>query len=205
VTGTGCPLAGRRNAANALALAAALSLFAGCGGKSFAVGSIPFPAEKPVFVAEGGKETTGLPPSPEPIRLVFIDSPWCPPCGDAWNALGSASSTFPPDSVHVVRILFDRERIHGEGGVRDVPPLHPEATPGTLSASSDATRVRVTTLTALPGPFRKQFRVDQVPVILLLDKGGTVEKRWIGHSPSLRDSLAEEVGRRTGSTLPAGT
>jgi len=204
VTGIRCLLAVRRDAACALALAAALSLFAGCGGKSLAVGTIPFPAEKPVFLAEGGKEMAGLPPSSEPVLLVFIDSPWCPPCREAWNALGSASSTVPPDSVHVVRILFDRETIYGEGGVREVPPLDPEATPGSTPPPSGATRFRVTTLTALPGPFRKQFRVDQVPVILLLDKNGTVEKRWTGHSPSLRDSLAEEVGRRTGPTLPAG-
>lgn len=197
--------AGRRVAANALALGAALSLFAGCGAKGIAVGSNPFPASRPVFLAEGGKEVAGLPPSSEPVRLVFIDSPWCPPCVEAWNALGSASSTFPPDSVHVVRILFDRERIYEQGGGRDVPPLHPEAAPGTTSAPAGAPRFRVTTLTALPGPFRKQFRVDQVPVILLLDRSGTVEKRWTGHSPSLRDSLAEEVGRRTGPTPPAGT
>ncbi len=118
---------------------------------------------KPVFLAEGGKRTAGLPPSSEPIRLVFIDAPWCPPCGEAWSALGSASSTFPPDSVHVIRILFDRERIYGQGGCRDVPPLHPAATPGTRSPLPMRAAHRVTTLAALPGPFRKQFRVDQVP------------------------------------------
>jgi len=157
-----------------------------------------------VFLTEGGKETAGLPPSSEPVRLVFIESPWCPPCGEAWNALRSASATFPPDSVHVYRILFDRETIYGQGGVQVVPPLHPEATPDTTFPPADAPRFQMTTLKALPGPFRKQFRVDQVPVILLLDSSGTVKTRWTGHSPSLRDSLAEEVKRRTGSTLPAG-
>ena len=147
----------------------------------------------------------GLPPSSEPIRLVFIDAPWCPPCGEAWDALESASSTFPPGSVHVIRILFDRERIYEQGGGRDAPPLHPAATPGTTLFPTEAPRFRVTTLTALPGPFRNQFRVDQVPLILLLDGDGKVEHRWSGHSPSLRISLTEEVERRAHSTPPAGT
>ena len=199
------PCGGRTNAAGALALAAALSLVAGCGAKSISVGSTPFPAEKPVFLADGGKTEAGLPPSSEPVLLVFVDAPWCPPCSEAWSALESASSTFAPDSVHVIRILFDRERIYGQGGEREVSPLRPAATPGTTFYPPDAPRIRVTTLVALPGPFRKQFRVDQVPLILLLDGSGTVEHRWTGYSPSLRDQLAEAVGRKAGPTPPAGT
>jgi len=90
--------------ANVLVLAAALSLSAGCGAKSISVGSVPFPAEKPVFVDETGNETAGLPGPPEPVRLVFLDSPWCPQCREAWEALGAAAGKFPPGSVRVVRI-----------------------------------------------------------------------------------------------------
>ena len=188
----------------ALVLASALSLFAGCGAKSISVGSIPFPAEKPVFVDEAGKETAGLPPSTEPFRLVFFDSPWCPQCAEAWTALGSASETFPPGSVRVYRIRFDRERIYVQGESRETSPLHPAAKTEAGAPPPEAARFPVTTLTALPGPFRDQFSVGQVPVLLLLDESGSVEKRWIGFSPSLGDQLAEEVRRRAKTPLPAG-
>jgi hypothetical protein len=61
----------------------------------------------------------------------------------------------------------------------------------------------VTTLRALPGTFERQFRVSQTPVLLLLDQSGTVAKRWTGSSPSLAESLAEEVRRITVSSPPA--
>lgn len=169
---------------------------------SISVGSIPFPAEKPVFLSEGGQETAGLPRSSEPIRLVFLDSPWCPQCREVWDALDSAAPTFPPGSVRVYRILFDRERMYAREGVREASPLPFAATGGTTAYPSDAARFAVTTLRAIPGAFRKQYRVGQVPVLLLLDQNGTVEKRWTGYSPSLRDSLTEEVRQRTGSPLP---
>jgi len=185
--------------ANVLVLAAALSLSAGCGAKSISVGSVPFPAEKPVFVDETGNETAILPGPPEPVRLVFLDSPWCPQCREAWQALGAAVGKFPPGSVRVVRILFDRERIYERGGTRETPPLHPAPAPGTTAGKPGAAPLEVTTLWALPGPFRKQFRVTQTPVLFLLDRSGKVTKRWTGYSPSLADSLAEEVKRRTDS------
>lgn len=188
----------------ALVLASALSLFAGCGAKSITVGSTPFPAEKPVFVDEAGKETAALPPSPESLRLVFFDSPWCPQCAEAWTAMRSASETFPPGSVRVYRILFDRERIYAKGESRETSPLHPLLEKKPENVPSDAGRLPVTILTALPGPFRDQYRVGQVPLLLLLDESGRVEKRWIGYSPSLGDQLAQEVRRRTNTPLPAG-
>jgi hypothetical protein len=194
---------GRRQAANALVLAASLVLVAGCGAKSIVVGSVPFPAEKKVFRNEAGEETTGLSPSSRPVRLVFLDSPWCPQCAEVWNSLKSAASTFPPGTVHVYRILFDRERTYSPGGIRESSPLRPAPPPETVTDPVKAGRLEVTTLTALSRPFHKEFRVTQVPILLLLNENGRVEKRWTGYSPSLRDSLAEEVRRKTGSPLPA--
>jgi len=202
VTGSPYRRGGRTQLANALVLLASLSLFAGCGAKSISVGSIPFPAEKPVLLTGDGKKTAGLPRSSEPIRLVFLDSPWCPQCVEAWDALGSAASTFPPGSVHIYRILFDREKIYARGGNREAAPLDPSATRGTTDFPSPAALPAVTTLTALPEPFRDQFRVGQVPLILLLGDTGMVEKRWTGYSPSMRDQLVEAVRRRTGSPPP---
>jgi hypothetical protein len=189
---------GRKHATKALFLAAVLCFSAGCGAKSITTGSVPFPTEKPVMLTEGGKETAALPPSPEPIHLVFFDAPWCPQCGEAWDAIGSAASTFPPGSVHLYRIRFDQERIYTAGGSRNIPPLS-----GT-SSRPDLPPIPVTTLVARPGPFRELLRVDQMPVLLLLDENGKVEKRWTGYSPSLRDSLAEEVRRITTSPPPSG-
>lgn len=195
----------RRPAGRALkaaVLAAALSLLPGCGGKSIAVGSVPFPSDKPVFIDETGKEMSSLPPSSEPVRLVMIDSPWCPLCREAWGAIAAASSMFPPGSVRVYRILFDRERLYARDGVRESSPLYPAPAPGTAAGQSGATLPGVTTLTAIPGPFRDQFRVGQVPILLLLNEDGMVETRWVGYSPSLGSQLAEEVSRRTGSPPP---
>jgi predicted small lipoprotein YifL len=202
VTGSRYPRGGRTKAAKALVLLASLFLFAGCGAKSISVGSIPFPAKKPVFLTGDGKTTAGLPRSSEPLRMVFLDSPWCPQCVEAWGALGSAASTFPPGSVHIYRILFDREKIYAQGGNREVAPIDPSAARGKTDFPSHAALPAVTTLTALPEPFRDQFQVGHVPLILLLDDTGTVEKRWTGYSPSMRDQLADAVRRRTGSPPP---
>jgi len=181
---------------------ASLSLFTGCGAKSISVGSIPFPAKKPVFLTGDGQKTAELPWTYEPNRLVFLDSPWCPHCVEAWGALVSAASTFPPSSVHIYRILFDRERIFAEGGYREAAPLDGSVRPGKTDFPSYAALPSVTTLTALPGPFRDLFKVDHIPVILLLDDTGMVGKRWTGYSPSMRDQLAEAIRRRTESPPP---
>jgi hypothetical protein len=98
---------------------------------------------------------------------------------------------FPPGTVHVYRILFDRERTYSPGGIRESTPLHPAPTPGATADPIKAGLLEVTTVTALSRPFQKEFRVTQVPILLLLNENGRVEKRWTGYSPSLRDSLAE--------------
>ena len=203
MTGKRFPRTGRRRAAKALVLAAVFSFSAGCGAKALSVGSVPFPAEKPVFVSETGEETASLPRFPEPLRLVFLDSPWCPQCGEAWEAIKTAASAFPPGSVRVSRIRFDRERIYEREGSREAAPFRPEAAPGITDERPGPAPFPVTTLRALPGPFQKQFRVSQTPVLLLLDQYGTVAKRWTGASPSLAESLAEEVRRITVSSPPA--
>ena len=102
------------------------------------------------------------------------------------------------------RIRFEQERIYTAGGGREVPPLSRTSTPAGTPSPADSSPIPITTLEALPGPFREQLRVGQVPVLLLLDENGRVEKRWTGYSPSLRDSLAEEVRRITTSPSPSG-
>jgi hypothetical protein len=202
LTGSSCPGGGRTQLAKALILLASVSLFTGCGAKSISVGSTPFPAKKPVFLTEDGKKISGLPQSSEPIRLVFLDSPWCPQCVEAWDALVSAASTFPPGSVHIYRILFDREMIYAKGGNREAAPLEGTTRPGTMDFPSPGELPAVTTLTALPEPFRDQFQVSHVPVTLLLDDAGMVGKRWTGYSPSMRGQLTDAIRRRTGSPPP---
>src|SRR4030066_29877 len=76
-------------------------------------------------------------------------------------------------------------------------PFPPPPAPGTTAGKPGAAPLEVTTLWALPGPFRKQFRVTQTPVLFLLDRSGKVTKRWTGYSPSLADSLAGGGTRRT--------
>ena len=203
MTGRRFPRTGRRRAAKALVLAAVFSFSAGCGAKALSVGSVPFPAEKPVFVGEAGEETASLPRFPEPLRLVFLDSPWCPQCSEAWEAIQAAASTFPPGSVRVYRIRFDRERIYEREGSREAAPFPPAAAPGMTTGKPGPAPLPVTTLRALPGSFQKQFLVSQTPVLLLLTQSGTVAKRWTGASPSLAESLAEEVRRITVSSPPA--
>jgi hypothetical protein len=176
------------------ALAAAIAgcfaafLCAACGPKSFAVGSVPFPAPKPVFVDDSGRQRPDLPDSPEPYRLVLLDFVWCPPCSDAWKAIREASREIPGGSVRVYRVLFDRERLIDGEGTMEVGPLQPSPRP-------DAGSLPVTTVVALPRPFRDQFAPGQAPVLLLTDRGGKVLKRWAGVSPSLSGAIASEIKR----------
>ena len=183
--------AGRRRIAAAVLAAAGIAVFAaGCGGRRLAAGTVPFPAGKPVFVDEDGRPLWNLPASPEPLKLVVLDFPWCPPCAEAWKAVRAAAGTLPPESLRVYRILFDRERFFTRDGVSVVPPLRPAAPPDDSSPS-----FAVTTLTAIPDAFRKEYEVPQAPLILLLSGSGTVARRWTGFSPSLSASLAEEFRR----------
>ncbi|MBI5419269.1 MAG: thioredoxin family protein [Deltaproteobacteria bacterium] len=161
-------------------------LFAGCGPKSIATGSVPFPAENPVFVDDTGKAIRGLPESPEPIRLVLLDFVWCPPCAEAWKAIREASREIPAGSVRVYRVLFDRERLLAGGGTAEVAPLRPVPPP-------DAGSLPVTTVTALPRPFRERFGVEQVPILLLMHRNGQVVKRWTGSFPSLPGAIVSEI------------
>ncbi len=182
------------------ALAAVLAGFFGallcaaCGPKSFAVGSVPFPAPKPVLVDASGEPRPGLPESPEPFRLILLDYVWCPPCSDAWKAIQAASREIPEGSVRVYRVLFDRERLLGREGTTEVGPLHPSSPP-------DAGTLPVTTVVALPRPFREQFAPGQAPVLLLTDRGGKVLKRWTGASPSLSEAIVSEIKRLSSAPL----
>lgn len=187
----------RPNPAAALAGAAVLLLCASCGPKSFSVNAVPFPAEKPVFLDEGGAAVQTLPAASEPVRIVFLDFPWCAPCTDAWNAVSRASASFPPGSVRLYRILFDRERIFAKEGASDVPPLRG-------APPREAAGLPVTTLSAIPAAFREEFRVEQVPVLFIMDASGRVVRRWNGFSPALSSSLAAEVTRLSTSPLPPG-
>lgn len=191
-------------AENALVLLVPLVFLAGCGARSISVGSVPFPAKKPVFLTGTGEKTTGLPPSSEPVRLLFFDAPWCPQCAEVWDALQSASSTFPPGSVHIYRILFDREKYYAKNGRSEVSPLDLSGSPETTNLPSPSGIPAVTTLTVLPDPFRDQFQVDRVPLLFLLDEAGTVEERWTGYSPDLRNQVAKAVRQRRKSPLPTG-
>jgi hypothetical protein len=179
------------------AIVAAL-LLSGCGPKAITVGSRPFPSEKAVFTDASGKGLVDLPSAEEPLRLVMLDFPWCPSCGDAWVSVQKARETFPRGTVRLYRILFDREISLTPEGRREVAPLHssPIPSPGGPSEAGDPD---VVTLTALPGPFRAEYRVGQAPVLLLLARDGTVERRWIGYSTALSAELSEEVRKR----LPA--
>lgn len=179
------------------ALAAAAAA-AACGPASLSARAVPFPAGRPVFVDSSGTPLANLPRFPEPVKLVVIDAPWCPPCAEAWKAVREASASFPPGSVRVYRILFDRERRIGKEEVREVPPREPArdiSLPG----------VPVTTLTALPAQFRDEFRLDRFPVILIIDRSGGVARRWTGSSPALSKGLGEAVSDLSRSAPPPGT
>ena len=194
-----------RRASALLCLPAALLLLAACGPKAVKVGTRPFPAARPVFADASGKPLSSLPEGPEPVRLVLLDFPWCPACAETWKALRLASAQAQPGSARVYRVLFDRETALTSAGRQEAPPLHPPQDPAPGDAGG-ATGFPVTTLTALPEPFRKEFRVGQVPVLLLLDPDGTVARRWIGYSHGMAAEVAGEVTNRsrTLSPPPAG-
>ena len=195
-----------RKGASLAALIAGLLLMAGCGPKAITVGSRPFPAENPVFSDASGKAIQTLPTGDGAIRLVFLDFPWCPACADVWRAVRTAATPFPPGTVRVYRILFDRETVLSPAGQREVPPLHPAPLPEG-DGSGDPGALTVTTLTALPGEFRKEFRVSHGPLLLLLDAKGTVERRWIGFSAGMSRELSSEIRKRSRvpSPRPPGT
>jgi hypothetical protein len=194
-----------RRAPALLVVPAALLLLAACGPKAVKVGTRPFPAARPVFADASGTPLASLPEATEPVRLVLLDFPWCPACAETWKALRLASAHAQPGSARVYRVLFDRETALTPAGGREAPPLHPPQDPASGEAGGTA-GFPVTTLTALPGPFGKEFRVGQVPVLLLLDPDGTVARRWIGYSHGMAAEVAGEVTNRsrTLSPPPAG-
>jgi len=190
-----------RKAAFFAALIAVLLLSAGCGPKAITVGSRPFPAARPVFSDASGKAIDALPAFAEPVGLVFLEFPWCPACTDVWRAIRLAAAAFPPDTVRVYRVLFDRETVLTPAGRREVPPLHPVPLPES-DGPEDPGALKVTTLTALPAEFHKEFRVSQGPVLLLLDAEGNVERRWIGFSAGMPRELSSEIRKRSRALSP---
>jgi hypothetical protein len=195
-----------RKGAPLAALIAGLLLTAGCGPKAITVGSRPFPTKHPVFSDASGKALEALPEADGTIRLVFLEFPWCPPCADVWRAVRTAATPFPPGTVRIYRVLFDRETVLSPAARREVPPLHPAPLPEG-DAPEDPGALKVTTLAALPGEFRKEFRVGNGPVLLLLDAEGTVERRWIGFSAGMSRELSSEFRKRSLvlSPRPPGT
>jgi hypothetical protein len=185
----------RAVAAGVLAVAALAALVAGCGGRRLAAGTVPFPADKPVFLDGDGNPLLDLPAGPEPLRLVVLDFPWCPPCAEAWKAARAAAGSLPPGTLRVYRILFDRERFFARGGVSVVPPLD---TAARTEAAAVSRTFEIVTLTAIPDAFRAKYEVGQAPVVLLLAADGKVIRRWTGHSPSLSAAIAEEIRRPRG-------
>jgi hypothetical protein len=188
------------------ALIAGLLLTAGCGPKAITVGSRPFPAGRAVFSDASGKTFDALPAADGTIRLVFLEFPWCPACADVWRAMRLAAAPFPPGAVRVYRVLFDRETVLSPAGRQEVPPLHPAPLPEG-NGPEDPGALKVTTVNALPGEFRKEFRVSQGPLVLLLDDKGTVERRWIGFSAGMSRELTSEIRKRSLvlSPRPPGT
>jgi hypothetical protein len=195
-----------RKAACLAALVAGLLLVSGCGPKAITVGSRPFPAARPVFHDTSGNALEALPPAEETIRVVFLDFPWCPACADVWRAVRTAAKPFPQGTVRVYRVLFDRESTLSPAGRREVPPLRPAPLPEG-DGPEDPGVLKVTTLTAIPDGFHKEFRVSQGPVLLLLDAGGKVEKRWIGFSAGMSGELSAAIRNRSRgpSPRPPGT
>lgn len=131
------------------------------------------------------------------MRLLFLDFPWCPQCDGMWEGIRSAAREFPPGTLRVYRILFDREKLFPGREPVEVPPLAPSPPRSPDPVDSTGGAVPVVTWTALPGPFREQFQFTRVPVLLLLDEKGVVTARWAGTRPSLAASLAGEIRKRT--------
>ncbi len=182
-----------------LVAAFALACAAGCGPKGLREGKVPFPADHPVMVDPDGTEIRGLPAFPEKLTLVVFDFPWCPPCRDAWEAVRAAGVGLPEGTVHVARILFERETIISQGGKSLVPPMREPAVP-------DVGRLPLTSFRAIPRPFREAFVLDQVPLLLLLDGRGEIVRRWSGYSGELSEELAAEIrNRSSGASPPPGT
>jgi hypothetical protein len=184
-----------RKGSSLAALIAGLLLTAGCGPKAITVGSRPFPAPHPVFSDASGKALEALPADGGTLRLVFLEFPWCPACADVWRAVRTAAAPFPPGTVRIYRVLFDRETVLTSAGRREVPPFHPAPLPEG-DAPEDPGALEVTTLTALPGEFRKEFRVSHGPLLLLLGTEGTVERRWIGFSGGMSGEISSEFRKR---------
>ncbi|MBP2682718.1 MAG: hypothetical protein H6Q79_757 [Deltaproteobacteria bacterium] len=112
-----------------------------------------------------------------------------------------AAAPFPPGTVRVYRVLFDRETSLSPAGRQEVPPLRPAPLPEG-DGPGDPGALKVTTLTALPKEFRKEFRVSQAPVLFLLDPGGKVARRWIGASVGMSLELASEIRKRSPALSP---
>ncbi|MCR4309008.1 MAG: hypothetical protein NUW14_03130 [Deltaproteobacteria bacterium] len=195
-----------RKGAYFAALISGLLLMAGCGPKAITVGSRPFPAGRPVFSDASGKTLDALPAADGTIRLVFLEFPWCTACADVWRAVRIAAKPFPQGTVSVYRVLFDRETVLSPAGRQEVPPLRPTPLPEG-DGPEDSVALKVTALTALPGEFRKEFRVSHGPVLLLLDAKGKVERRWIGFSAGISRELSSEIRKRSVvlSPRPPGT
>jgi hypothetical protein len=98
--------------------------------------------------------------------------------------------------VRVYRVLFDRETVLSPAGRREVSPLHPAPLPEGDAPENHGT-LMVTTLTALPDEFRKEFRVSHGPLLLLLGAEGKVERRWIGFSVGMSGELSSEFRKRS--------
>jgi hypothetical protein len=195
-----------RKGASFVALIAGLLLTAGCGPKAITVGSRPFPAQHPVFSDASGKSLDTLPANGGTVRLVFLEFPWCPACADVWKAVRTAAAPFPPGTVRIYRVLFDRETVLSPAGRREVPPLYPAPLPGG-DATDGSGALAITTLTAIPVEFRKEFRVSHGPLLLLLDDEGKVERRWVGFSAGMSGELSTELRKRSPvpSPPPPGT
>jgi hypothetical protein len=190
-----------RKCALLAALIAGLLLMAGCGPKAITVGSRPFPAARPIFSDASGKTLDALPAADGTIRLVFLEFPWCPACADVWKAVRIAAKPFPQGTVRVYRVLFDRETVLSPAGRQEVPPLRPTPLPES-DGPEDPVALNVTTLTALPGEFRKEFRMSQGPVLLLFGAEGKVERRWIGYSAGMSRELSSEIRKRSPALSP---
>ncbi len=178
-----------RIAVAAFSCAVAVTAAGGCSSLRFAEGSTPFPAKIAIMSDEAGRPLTDLPPSTEPIRVIILDFPWCPPCADAWDAIAAASKSVPAGRVRVYRVLFDREKYDTVRGTVETAPLRPAPPPPPIAFP-------VTTVTALPAQFREKYKVEQAPMLLLSDPSGKILKRWIGYTPGLAESLRNEISQR---------